>query len=318
MIKYLLTIAACTIFCTILGTTLSACGEEEPAVRVDLSRTEQVIFREPQDVLTYAYLPQYSHRVSYARHHDLVRYLRTETGLDIRQVFPDTFDQHMKLVGEGKIDISFSNPFIYVNIARDYGASAFAKSVEAAGKDKFRGQIITRTDRTDIRNLADCRNKRWIAVDPTSAGGYLFALGHFLSHGIRVGDFTEIAFAPGPGGKQEKVILSVFAGKYDIGTIREGALDVVAGKINVSQIKILDRTRAYPGWVYAAGKTLAPESRKKIKNALISLDFNRKSHREILEAANFVSVIPAGDADFDSVRALTRRLGLEPDMGPKQ
>jgi phosphonate transport system substrate-binding protein len=41
-------------------------------------------------------------------------------------------------------------------------------------------------------------------VDPTSAGGYLYALGEFYDHGIRREDFAEIAFAPGPGAKQER------------------------------------------------------------------------------------------------------------------
>ena len=66
-------------------------------------------------------------------------------------------------------------------------------------------------------SISDCRGKRWIAVDSTSAGGYLYALGHFAAHGIQKSDFSEISFAPGPGGKQEGVVLAVFAGKYDIG-----------------------------------------------------------------------------------------------------
>ncbi|WDP89004.1 MAG: phosphate/phosphite/phosphonate ABC transporter substrate-binding protein [Desulfobacter sp.] len=303
-----------TFFLLCMALILAGCDDNEHAISVDLSRTEQVIFRETPDVITYAYLPQYSHRVSYTRHQALVRYLRKETGLNIRQIFPDNFDQHMKMVGDNKIHISFSNPFIYVKIARRYGAHAFARIVEATKKETFRGQVITRTDNTAIQTLGDCRGKTWIAVDPTSAGGYLFPLGHFFSHGITKADFKEIAFAPGPGGKQEKVILSVFAGKYDLGTIREGALDVVAGKIDVAKIRIVSRTPTYPGWVYAAVKTLDNKSLDKIRTALVKLDFNQKDHREILEAANFVNVIPAMDADFDSVRQLTGRLGMEMDQ----
>ena len=37
--------------------------------------------------------------------------------MNIKQVFPDTFDEHMRMVGQGKIDISFSNPFVYVGLA---------------------------------------------------------------------------------------------------------------------------------------------------------------------------------------------------------
>ena len=286
------------------------CGEDESAIKVDLDIKEQVILKEEPGIITYAYLPQYSHTVSHTRHHSLIQYLRKETGLNIKQIFPDTFDQHMKMVGQKKIDISFSNPFIYIKIAHRYGASAFARIVEMNGKDSFRGQIICRADNSSIQTIADCRDKRWIAVDSASAGGYLYPLGHFMDHGITKKDFKEIAFAPGPGGKQEKVVLSVYAGKYDIGTIREGTLDVVSGKIDINKIRIVSMTDPYPGWVYAARKNLDKKIVGKLKQAFGKLDFNIKNHREILEAADFIKVIDACDSDFDSVRQLAVRVGM--------
>jgi len=286
------------------------CGQDEPVIKVDLSLMEQVKFEEEPSVITYAYLPQYSHTISYSRHHALVQYLRKKTGLNIKQIFPDTFDQHMEMVGQNKIDISFSNPFIYIKIAHNYGAKAFARIVEMTGKDEFRGQIICRADNLSIQTLGDCRQKRWIAVDSTSAGGYLYPLGHFLDHGITKMDFKEIVFAPGPGGKQEKVILSVYAGKYDIGTIREGSLEVVSAKIDINKIKVLSMTDSFPGWVYAARKNLDKKIVDKLKQALGTLDFNDKEHREILEAANFIKVIPSIDSDFDSVRQLAVKVGM--------
>lgn len=286
------------------------CGEDEPAIKVDLSLMEQVKFEEEPSLITYAYLPQYSHTISYSRHHALIEYLRKKTGLNIKQIFPGTFDQHMEMVGQNKIDISFSNPFIYIKIAHNYGAKAFARIVEMTGKDEFRGQIICRADNVSIQTLADCRQKRWIAVDSTSAGGYLYPLGHFLDHGITKRDFKEIVFAPGPGGKQEKVILSVYAGKYDIGTIREGSLDVVSAKIDLNKIRVLSMTDPFPGWVYAARRNLDKKIVEKLKQALGALDFNDKEHREILEAANFIKVIPSVDSDFDSVRQLAVKVGM--------
>jgi len=290
-----------------------SCAEDESVIKVDLKIKEQVVFEEEPNVINYAYLPQYSHTISYTRHHALIQYLRRETGLNIKQIFPDTFDQHMKMVGQKKIDISFSNPFIYVNIAHQYNAKAFARIVEGKGKAKFRGQIISRKDNFSIKNISDCRNKRWIAVDSTSAGGYLYPLGHFIDNGITKKDFKEIAFAPGPGGKQEKVILSVYTGKYDIGTIREGSLDVMSDKIDINQIKIVSMTDPYPGWVYAAREGLDEKKVKKIKDAFEKLDFNNKIHGAILQAANFIKVIPSDDSDFDSVRELALRVGLSLD-----
>jgi phosphonate transport system substrate-binding protein len=295
---YLVTLLLCA--CVFLG----GCGDNEPVKKVDLAQREEVTVYRPDNAITYAYLPQYAHTVSYERHHLVVDYLSRATGMTFRQVFPDTFDEHMHMVGRGLIDITFSNPFIYVKIADRYGARAFARIVEARGKENFRGEIICRADDPQIKTLADIKGKRLIAVDPTSAGGYLYPWGWILEHGIRKEDLAEIAFAPGPGGKQEKVVMAVLSGKYDVGTIREGTLDIMAGKIDLKQIRVLAYSRWYPGWVYAARSGLDPAVVNKIKTALLALNMNNPEDAAILQKAGFIAVIPAKDEDFNSVRRL--------------
>jgi len=285
---------------------IAACGDSEPAKKIDLSEREEVSPYKTEDAITYAYLPQYAHTVSYERHHLVMEYLARATGLTVRQVFPDTFDEHMHMVGRGLIDITFSNPFIYVKVAERYGARAFARVVEAGGKENFRGQIICRADNPQIKTLADLKGKRLIAVDPTSAGGYLYPWGLILENGLRKEDFAEIAFAPGPGGKQEKVVMAVLSGKYDVGTIREGTLDILADKIDLKQIRILAHSHWYPGWVYAARRGLDPAIVAKIKKALLALNMENPEHAAILKKARFIAVIPAKDEDFDSVRRLAQ------------
>ena len=286
------------------------CNQEEPANRVDLSKKEQLGRKEEANLITYAYLPQYSHTVSYQRHHLLVEYLRKETGLNIRQVFPETFNKHMEMVGLGKVDISYSNPFVYVKIANRYNAIAFARVVESYGRENFRGQIICRADNRLINRISDCRGKRWIAVSPYSAGGYLYPLGHFIAHGLKRTDFTAVDFAPGPGALQEKVVLAVYAGKYDIGTIREGTLNLVADRIDIKKIRVIADTRWYPGWVYAARADMEPEIVEKIKKAFLKLDYNQNEHKRILEAADIIGIISSEDQDFDPVRELGAQVGI--------
>ena len=288
----------------------AGCGDDESVVRVDLDKRERLMLPQPKEAITYAYLPQYSHTISFERHRALLEYLRTVTGLPLRQIFPDTFEEHIKMVERGEIDISYSNPFVYIRLARA-GATAFARSVEPSGKPDFRGQVICRSDNPTIRNISDCKGKRWIAVDPGSAGGYLFPLGLFYDHGIRLRDFSEVDFAPGPGGKQEKVVLAVHAGAYDIGTIRKGTLDVVARKIHLGDIRVLAETRAYPGWVYAARQGLDPDIVKAVAKAMFALDGGDPEHAAILKAAGMRGIIPARDLDYDPVRELARKLGID-------
>ena len=284
---------------------LYACNQDEATRKVDLSERKQIRTQRELDSLTYACLPQYSHRVSFSRHHRLVEYIFEQTGLPIRQIFPDTFEAHVKMVGEGKIDISFSNPLVYTRIADRYQARAFARIVEKNGSPTFRGQIICRADNKAIQNIQDCRNKRWMAVAPTSAAGYLFALDHFLTHGIAKKDFRSITFAPGPGGKQEKVVQAVYLGEADIGSIREGTLTLVRDQVELDAIRVLANTRRYPSWVYAARKGLDPDAVEAVKQALLDLDPDIPAHRRMLEMAHFQGIIPATDADFDSIRRLT-------------
>ena len=292
---------------------LAACAEEEPVVTVDMSRVESVSPPGAAEAITYAYLPQYSHSVSFERHRRLLEYLRHKTGLSLRQIFPNTFAEHIRMVERGEIDISFTNPFVYISLAR-HGSEAFARIVEAEGGADFHGQVIVRADNPAIGRLEDCRGKRLIAVDPNSAGGYLYPMGLFFEHGITRDDFQEVTFATGSGGRQEAVVLAVYAGAYDVGTIRKGTLEVVRDKIDLAQIRVLAETRPYPGWVYSVRRGFDPVARGKIEKALLALKITSHEDAKILSAAGMVGIIPARDADFDPVRKLVSTLNIGEDI----
>ncbi len=289
--------------------SLCSCQESEEAIKVSLDKRQEITFTQQAPAITYAYLPQYSNTESFQRHHRLVEYLSEQTGLPIRQVFPDTFDNYISMVGQGKIDISFSNPFIYVKLANRYGTKAMARIIETDGRAEFRGQIIARRDNEDIQSIEDCREKSWVAVDPSSAGGYLFPLGLFIDHHISLHDFKEVAFA---GGRQENVILGVYAGLHDIGAIREGSLSVVKDKIDINQIKVIANSSWYPGWVYAYSPRLSQDVVDRVRDAMLGLDYkNNPQHRLILDAAKFIGSVPSDDRDFDHVRELSKKVGLD-------
>ena len=80
--------------------------------------------------------------------------------------------------GAGQGGYFLSNP-CHVKTAYRYGEKAFAQVIEDSGHKSFRGQIICRADNQSIRTLEDCKGKRLIAVDLTSAGGYLYPMGQF-------------------------------------------------------------------------------------------------------------------------------------------
>jgi phosphonate transport system substrate-binding protein len=263
----------------------------------------------PQKV-TYAYLPQYSQQVLLERHQDLVSFLKEKTGLDIVQVFPEDFDDHMKKVGSGEIDISFSNPFVYIKIADLYGAEAFARIIEKEGNEMFRGEICVRKD-SPIQSIADLKGKRIMAVSLSSAGGYLFQKAMLVEAGIDPDEDLTVDFAKGTG-KQEEAFLAVYSGDYDACFMREGTRTVVMkDKVDISKVRVLAYTPWYPGWVYAGRKGLDPDIVNTIKSAMLMLDFKDPENKFILEKAKFVKIVSSEDKDFDSIRKLATRLNLK-------
>jgi phosphonate transport system substrate-binding protein len=122
-------------------------------------------------------------------------------------------------------------------------------------------------------------------------------------------DFKEVVFS---GGRQENVILGVYAGLHDFGSIREGALKVVEDKIDINQIKVVANSRWYPGWVYAYSPTVPQEVVDKIRDAMLKLDYaHNPQHRAVLDAAKFIGFVSSDDRDFDPVRELSKKVGLD-------
>jgi len=263
--------------------------------------------------ITYAYLPQYSVKESLERHSALIEYLKRETDLEIKQVFPNDFDEHMNQVGSSEIDISYSNPFVYIKIAHRYGTQAFARVIEREGAEKFRGEICVLKD-SPIKILADLKEKKLIAVSDSSAGGYLFQRGMLVEAGIDPDSDLTIHFAKGIIGEQEESFMGMYTGAYDACFVREGTRTIVMkDKVDISKVRVLAYTPWYPGWVYAARKGLDPYIVVKIKAALAKLDANNADQRKILDKAKFVKVVSSKDSDFDSIRELAKKLKISLD-----
>ena len=110
-------------------------------------------------------------------------------------------------------------------------------------------------------------------------------------------------------------MLAVFAGVCDVGSVRDGAMDILRDRIDLGQIRVLAESKAYPGWVYCARQGLSPIVTDKIAQAFFALRYDRPDDAVILATAGMRGIIPAVDADYDSVRRLAEKLGLDAIAG---
>ncbi|MBU1139449.1 MAG: phosphate/phosphite/phosphonate ABC transporter substrate-binding protein [Proteobacteria bacterium] len=208
-------------------------------------------------------LPRYSTEEINNRITPLAEYLRKKTGLNIIPTLTSTFDQYLKQLSSGGIDIGFENPYIYVLAAESHEVIAMA--VKGGDGDRFRGIIITRSD-SSLSAIDDLIGKKVAIVGYTSAGGYLSQKLTLLENGIDVQKDCTIEEVP--ENKQENVVFSVYTGDVDAGFIRESAIDKAGDFIPSGAIRVMASTAWLPNWALSVSRNMQPEDREKIVKAI--------------------------------------------------
>jgi len=203
----------------------------------------------------------------------------------IFQVQPMFFDEAEQAVQQQHIDFLLTNSGHYVNLEYQYGITRIATLIQnAQGQllSKFGGVVFTRADRNDINQLADLKAKHFLAVNPSSLGGFLAAYELLYSQNIEpYRDFSQLEFTGMP---HDQVVLAIQTGQADVGTVRTGILEQLAqeGKIDLADFKIIHQqssaqfpfihsTALYPEWPFAKLSDTSETLAKKVAIALLKL-----------------------------------------------
>ncbi len=238
-------------------------------------------------------LPRYSTEEINHRIVPLADYLSKKTGLRIVPMHTSTFDQYLKQLMSGGINIGFENPYIYVLASEKHEVVAMAE--KGKDGDKFRGIIITRAD-SKLRDTDDLIGKKISIVGYTSAGGYLSQKLTLLENDIDV--VKDCIIEEAQENKQENVIFSVFTGDVDAGFIRESALHRADDFVPPSSIRVLDSSAWLPNWALSLSRSMPSADKQKIIAALADLD----PDSPVLKALKIKALRPASDKEYDPVR----------------
>jgi phosphonate transport system substrate-binding protein len=245
-----------------------------------------------KDVIKVAILPLYSAITLFERFDPLMRYLSRRTGREFKLVIPKDFEDFFSVIEKGEADFSYSNPYIYIQLANRGRLTAFANTVTEESGDIFRGVIITHRD-SMIRAPADLKGKDVMVVSYRSAGGFLAQKVLLSESGIDV--FRDLKLRE--GNRQEEVILNVYRKQADAGFVRESALDVLRSEIDMDKIRVVAMTPYIPNWPFAATARTRPELVTLVQQYLLEL-----ADPQVLAAAKVRGFKPARNEDFDDLR----------------
>ncbi len=195
-------------------------------------------------------------------------------------VFP--IDKTFEMVEAKAIDFVFTNPVQAAGIVKKHGGKTIASRETSEGK-QFGGVIIA-SKKSGIAKSEDLRGKKVMALDPTSAGAYVFQRYHLFKKGIDVTkDVGEVKFAK----KQDDIVLATRAGMVDAGFVRTSLLESMAkdGKVKIEDLTIVDpakhdgfnyisSTALYPDWYVLALAHTAPDVASAVAKASLELPGN--------------------------------------------
>lgn len=251
--------------------------------------------------LRFGVLPRLSATELTAMFRPLAEYLTRETGQRVTLVLAKDFDAFQKQVQGGELDLAFSNPLVYVQARKTRELSPLAVSLEKKGGARFRGIFVVRKD-SGIDSVQALKGKRLIFVEEDSLGGYITQALALKKQGLDVNrDFTKLPYAK----KHDNVTLAVFNKAADAGGIREDDLDKMAGKVDLSQLKVLAYTDYFPNWPVFASAKVPAATLAALQAALLKL----KGGDPILEAARLTGFAPIKDKDYDGLRDAARTVG---------
>jgi phosphate/phosphite/phosphonate ABC transporter binding protein len=245
-----------------------------------------------KNTVKVAHLPLYSAITLFDRFDPLMRYLSRKTGYEFKLVVPKDFEDFFDIVKRGEVEFSYSNPYIYIQLADGGHLRALTTTIVPTSGDIFRGIIITHQD-SSIRTLNDLKGRDVMVVSYKSAGGFLAQQLFLQENGINV--FKDLKLREGK--RQEEVILNVYRKSADAGFVRESALEVLKEEIDLSRIRIVAKTAYIANWPFAATRSAPEQLTALVRKSLLEID-----DRNILSAARVEGFKAATDRDFDSLR----------------
>ena len=223
-------------------------------------------------------------------------------------------------VNRRDFDFVLTNPEHYITIREDHGINAIATlmpSIAGHPYATFGGVIFTRSDRTDIKDIDDIKDKVVSSPTKQSLGGYSMQIWTLLKKGIQQNQIKQFRFTGMP---HDNVVQEVIEGKADVGFVRTGVLEAMArdGKIRLDQIKILNRqppqkfplllsTDLYSEWPLAAELDVPQSLIKLVAMTLLNIEPNDRA-AQIGQYYGFAST-----GDYSAIESLMKRISENPE-----
>ncbi len=216
-------------------------------------------------------------------------------------------------VAHAQMDFLIANSGFFVEMAAAYGATALATVESPAAvspREALGSAIIVMNGRTDLRELADLRHQRLIAVSEGLFGGFQVGLHALQQAGVRRSDLRDLRFV---GYDLRLLLEDLQSNRADAAILRRCLLEKLTSQPQYRReaFRVLNpqpadgtgcarTTRMYPDWAFAALKGTDPELARIVTLALLRMPRSADGHSWSVPT------------DYESVHGVLRDLEVGP------
>lgn len=240
------------------------------------------------------------------RYAPLIDYLSAQTGLPTRLVIPADYNESVRIIGEGEVDISNIGGRSFIEAESKYRSAALVmREIDT----HFTTWFITRPEFTQA-NLADFRGKRLGFASRLSTSGHLMPR-YFLRQLWKIEPedfFSEVRYAA----THDQAVQRVKSGEVDLGAVNSAIVRkmIEDGRLAAGDIRVLWQTPPYPDYVWTVREGLDESDRTRLRDAFLRLDYHDPVDNAILASLDARAFLPANPDDFDVLGEIAARLDL--------
>lgn len=231
----------------------------------------------------------------------LAGHLSRELGREVEIRVARNYAEHIRLVGEDRIDIAFLGGSPYVVIGEEYGNKPLLVRYEFEGKPTFTSVIFVRTN-DQAQRLADLRGRKMAFGNANSTLSSQVPLYMLMEAGVMPEDLARYAHLR----NHENVLLGVEFGDFDAGAVAEEVFREKRG----DRLRVLARSPEISTHVFVTRADMPERQRASIRRALLDLRRGDGEGERVLGAISdkLTGFVAVEDGDYDLLRTILDRV----------
>ena len=244
------------------------------------------------------------------RYAPLLTYLSNEIGRPCDLVIPESYEALAGMFDRGQIDLAYFGGLTFVRAER---AGRAIPLVMRDVDTKFTTFFLVRADDPTTR-LSDFAGKTVTFGSRLSTSGHLMPRFFLAERDIEPESFFgDVLYS----GAHDKTATDVRDGVADLGAANAHIVRAMYadGRLTRNDVRVVWETPPYPDYVWTVRRGIPTETRRKIRDAFLSLSPSEPGHAQILNRLRAGAFLPVTPADFGPLIGIAEDLELLDDAG---